>query len=68
MEHGSGDRTHGAPKLTDAIWLYCGSHEMIIQTVTKARLGVMPNWNERLSEDEIRAVAFYVHGRGGGGG
>ena len=66
MEDGSGDRTQGAPKLTDAIWLYGGSREKIIETVTKARFGVMPNWNERLSEDEIRAVAFYVHGRGGG--
>jgi cytochrome c oxidase cbb3-type subunit III len=66
MEDGSGDRTQGAPKLTDAIWLYGGSREKIIETVTKARFGVMPNWNTRLSEDEIRAVAFYVHGRGGG--
>jgi cytochrome c oxidase cbb3-type subunit 3 len=66
MEDGSGDRMQGAPKLTDAIWLYGGSREKIIETVTKARFGVMPNWNERLSEDEIRAVAFYVHGRGGG--
>lgn len=66
MEDGSGDRTQGAPRLTDAIWLYGGSREKIIETVTKARFGVMPNWNERLSEDEIRAVAFYVHSRGGG--
>jgi cytochrome c oxidase cbb3-type subunit III len=66
MEDGSGDRTQGAPKLTDAIWLYGGTREAIIYTVTNARFGVMPNWNERLSEDEIRAVAFYVHGRGGG--
>lgn len=66
MEDGSGDRTQGAPRLTDAIWLYGGSREKIIETVTKARFGVMPNWNARLSEDEIRAVAFYVHGRGGG--
>lgn len=66
MEDGSGDRTQGAPKLTDAIWLYGGSREAIVQTVTKARFGVMPNWNARLSEDEIRAVAFYVHSRGGG--
>jgi cytochrome c oxidase cbb3-type subunit 3 len=65
-EDGSGDRTQGAPKLTDAIWLYGGSREKIIESVAKARFGVMPNWNERLSEDEIRAVAFYVHGRGGG--
>ncbi len=66
LEDGSGDRAQGAPRLTDAIWLYGGSREKIIETVTKARFGVMPNWNERLSEDEIRAVAFYVHGRGGG--
>jgi cytochrome c oxidase cbb3-type subunit 3 len=66
MEDGSGDRTQGAPKLTDAIWLYGGSREKIVETVTKARFGVMPNWNQRLSEDEIRAVAYYVHSRGGG--
>jgi cytochrome c oxidase cbb3-type subunit III len=48
------------------IWLYGGSRAAIIETVTKARVGVMPNWNQRLSEDEIRAVAFHVHGRGGG--
>jgi cytochrome c oxidase cbb3-type subunit III len=66
MEDGSGDRTQGAPRLIDSIWLYGGSREKIIETVTKARFGVMPNWNQRLSEDEIRAVAFYVHGRGGG--
>jgi cytochrome c oxidase cbb3-type subunit 3 len=66
MEDGSGDRTQGAPRLTDAIWLYGGSREKIIETVTQARFGVMPNWNQRLSEDEIRAVAYYVHSRGGG--
>jgi cytochrome c oxidase cbb3-type subunit 3 len=66
LEDGTGDRAQGAPNLTDAIWLYGGSREKIIESVTKARFGVMPNWNTRLSEDEIRAVAFYVHGRGGG--
>ena len=66
MEDGSGDRMQGAPMLTDAIWLYGGSREAIIETGTKARFGVMPNWNQRLSEDEIRAVAYYVHSRGGG--
>ena len=66
LEDGKGDRAQGAPNLTDAIWLYGGSREKIIETVTKARFGVMPNWNTRLSEDEIRAVAYYVHSRGGG--
>lgn len=66
MEDGSGDPSQGAPKLTDAIWLYGGSREAIAQTVTYARFGVMPNWGGRLGEDEIRAVAVYVHGLGGG--
>ena len=66
MEDGTGDRMQGAPNLKDAIWLYGGSREAITETVTYARFGVMPDWNERLTEDEIRAVAFYVHGQGGG--
>ena len=65
-DDGKGDRAQGAPNLTDAIWLYGGSREAIIESVHYARFGVMPNWNKRLSEDEIRAVSFYVHGRGGG--
>lgn len=66
MEDGSGDRAQGAPKLSDAIWLYGGSREAITETVTNARFGVMPGWAGRLSEDEIRSVAAYVHGLGGG--
>jgi cytochrome c oxidase cbb3-type subunit 3 len=66
MEDGSGDRAQGAPRINDAIWLYGGSREAITYTVTNARFGVMPNWNTRLSEDEIRAVSYYVHSRGGG--
>ena len=65
-EDGTGDRMQGAPNLTDAIWLYGGDYATIHETVTNARFGVMPNWNARLSEAEIRAVATYVHGLGGG--
>jgi len=66
MEDGTGDRAQGAPNLTDAIWLYGGDVASLTETVTNARFGVMPNWNARLSEAEIRAVASYVHGLGGG--
>ena len=65
-EQGMGDRTLGAPNLIDAIWLYGGDRDTIKHTVTYARFGVMPAWTGRLSEDEIRAVAAYVHSRGGG--
>jgi len=65
-ETGAGDRTQGAPALNDAIWLYGGDRATITATVQGARYGVMPSWTGRLSEDEIRAVAAYVHGLGGG--
>ncbi|MBN2740201.1 MAG: cytochrome-c oxidase, cbb3-type subunit III [Rhodobacteraceae bacterium] len=65
-EDGTGDQAQGAPNLTDAIWLYGGDVDTITYTVTNARYGVMPNWNERLSEADIRAVASYVHSLGGG--
>jgi cytochrome c oxidase cbb3-type subunit III len=63
---GMGNREFGAPNLTDAIWLYGGDRDTLVQTVTYARFGVMPAWNVRLSEDEIRSVATYVHSLGGG--
>ncbi|MGI3163821.1 cytochrome-c oxidase, cbb3-type subunit III [Pseudooceanicola sp. 200-1SW] len=66
MEDGTGDREQGAPNLTDAIWLYGGDYATIHETVENARFGVMPNWGERLSEAQIRAVATYVHQLGGG--
>ena len=63
---GYGDRTQGAPDLTDAIWLFGGDEEAIRQTVTRARYGVMPAWQGRLSEPDVRAVSVYVHQLGGG--
>ena len=65
-EDGTGDRTQGAPNLTDAIWLYGGDRATITETIHDARFGVMPAWGPRLSEAEIKAVTLYVHGLGGG--
>ena len=39
-------RDHGAPNLTDAIWLYGGSAERLTETITYSRFGVMPAWSE----------------------
>ncbi|WP_323770454.1 cytochrome-c oxidase, cbb3-type subunit III [Antarctobacter sp.] len=67
MEDGTGDRFQGAPNLTDAIWLYGGDYDALYQTVYNSRFGVMPPMGGAdLSEAEIRAVATYVHGLGGG--
>ncbi|MDA7827399.1 cytochrome-c oxidase, cbb3-type subunit III [Rhodobacteraceae bacterium] len=65
-EDGTGDRFQGAPNLTDAIWLYGNGYDNIVKQISVARNGVMPNWNTRLDEAEIRAVATYVHSLGGG--
>ena len=66
MEDGSGNTDLGAPALNDQIWLYGGDYETITETVTYSRYGVMPPWNQRLSDAEVRAVAVYVHQLGGG--
>ncbi|MGH1464435.1 MAG: cytochrome-c oxidase, cbb3-type subunit III [Cognatishimia sp.] len=65
-ETGLGDRDQGAPNLADAIWLFGGDYDSIRETVYSSRFGVMPNWNERLTEAQINAVATYVHQLGGG--
>ncbi|WP_083100594.1 cytochrome-c oxidase, cbb3-type subunit III [Pseudophaeobacter leonis] len=66
MEDGTGDRSQGAPNLVDAIWLYGGDYAALSQTVNNSRYGVMPAWNSRLTEAQIRAVSAYVHQLGGG--
>lgn len=66
MEDGTGDIAQGAPNLADAIWLYGGDYDTLVETVTYSRYGVMPPWTERLSEAELAAVAAYVHQLGGG--
>jgi cytochrome c oxidase cbb3-type subunit 3 len=63
---GKGDRSVGAPNLTDGIWLYGGNREAIFATVWNARNGVMPGWSQRLDEVTIRKLAAYVHSLGGG--
>ncbi len=64
---GKGTRENGAPNLTDTDWLYGGSAEVIHETIFNGRNGVMPNWNERLSADQIMALSVYVHNELGGG-
>lgn len=66
MDDGTGDREQGAPNLTDAIWLYGGDYDTVLQTVTNSRFGVMPAWNTRLTDAQVNAVSAYVHQLGGG--
>ncbi|KJS45125.1 MAG: cytochrome C [Roseovarius sp. BRH_c41] len=50
----------GAPDLTDADWIYGGDAATIRQTLLAGRQGVMPAWQERLAEAELRMMALYI--------
>ena len=63
---GSGIQAMGAPNLRDAIWLYGGNRVAIQNTIYNGRNGVMPAWTDRLSDEQIVALAVYVHSLGGG--
>lgn len=52
----------GAPDLTDADWIYGGEAATIRQTLLAGRQGVMPAWQGRLSDAELRMLALYVEG------
>jgi len=64
--NGGGNRTVGAPNLTDKIWLYGGDRDTLTQTVTNARYGIMPAWGQKLDPVTLKMVAVYVHSLGGG--
>lgn len=65
-EGGIGDPELGAPDLADQIWLFGGSREDILQSVSYGRRGVMPAWEGRLDPVTIKQLAVYVHSLGGG--
>jgi cytochrome c oxidase cbb3-type subunit 3 len=63
---GLGDRSMGAPNLTDSDWLYGPTRADIRDQIFYGHGGVMPTWAGRLSPAEIKALAVYVHSLGGG--
>ena len=63
---GKGNRTLGAPNLSDSIWLYGGDRASLTETVTNAHYGQMPNWGAQLDPVTIKMLAVYVHSLGGG--
>lgn len=61
-----GNRSLGTPDLTDNEALYGASRQNIRDQIWNGYGGVMPAWNTRLSPQEIKALAIYVHNLGGG--
>ncbi|MEO0465647.1 MAG: cytochrome-c oxidase, cbb3-type subunit III [Pseudomonadota bacterium] len=63
---GRGDRSIGAPNLTDHEWLYGGDRDNVYDTIYNARNSHMPAWSGRLDDASIKALSVYVHSLGGG--
>lgn len=64
---GQGMPVLGAPNLSDDVWLYGGDLLSVIESIRHGRSGVMPAWRERLSEEQARAIATWLHANGDGG-
>lgn len=65
-DDGAGDAASGAPALNNAIWLYGGDRETIVETISNSRAGVMPAWGQILDGATVKQLAVYVHSLGGG--
>ena len=58
-----GTDAHGAkgfPNLTDNDWLYGGTPDRIVETITGGRQAMMPAWGPILGDDGVKKVANYV--------
>lgn len=59
--HGAdGGGNVGYPNLTDNDWLYGGTSEKILETITEGRHAAMPAWSEVIGEKGVVEVTEYV--------
>jgi len=63
---GEGSKETGAPALNNQIWLYGGDRANIMTQINTPRHGVMPAWQGRLTDVDIKQVSIFVHSLGGG--
>ena len=57
---GEGNPTLGAPNLTDTIWLYGNTDEQLKHTIATGRNGIMPAFNDRLGDAQIRLLVAWL--------
>jgi len=61
MCHGSDGRgAKSFPNLTDGDWLWGGSYDQLLTSITKGRIGAMPPLGAALGEEGTREVVAYV--------
>jgi cytochrome c oxidase cbb3-type subunit 3 len=59
-DDGRGGYEIGAPDLGDESWIYGGDRDAIYQSIHFGRQGVMPAWDGRLSDAQIRMLTLYL--------
>ncbi len=59
---GKGNKTLGAPNLTDKVWLYGWGEQAIVEAITKGRAGVMPPQGKLLTPEQVHVLAAYTWG------
>ena len=57
---GKGNQALGAPNLTDKVWLHGWGEDAIVAIVNQGKRNVMPNFEGRLSAEQIHVLAAYV--------
>ncbi len=57
---GSGNPVLGAPSLVDDVWLYGGDLETIKVTLKEGRAGVMPAFDGRLDDTQVRLLLAWL--------
>jgi len=59
--HGSdAGGTTGFPNLRDSDWLYGGTPDRIVESITKGRKGAMPAWKGIMTDQQINDVASWL--------
>lgn len=58
---GKGNQALGAPNLTNNVWLYGGTKQIIMETIRNGRSGRMPAHEKILSKDKIHLLVAYVY-------
>lgn len=64
---GKGNKTLGAPNLTDDYWLHGWGEEAIVAIIKNGKNNVMPAQSGKLSPEQIHVVAAYVMSLSGSG-
>ena len=57
---GEGNQALGAPNLADDIWLYGNSDSQLRQTISVGRNGIMPAFDKRLNDTQIRMLVAWL--------